>query len=852
MTKSSNRPSPTKQRAHAIPHTSEVTAFPLGGIGTGNISLGARGELRDWEIENKQDKGRYNPNTFFSIYAKPQGGKAVSRVIEARRTGRLDKDIGFAFDQLEGLPRLDSATMYGEYPLVEIDFEDRELPVEVSLEAFTPLVPLDPDKSGIPAAVLRYTVTNPADVPVDVTVVGSVSHTAGRGDGLFGMRAKQSVAFREDGDVRGLDFDIDLPKDDVGYGTLSLTTTSKETTVKPQWVTGFWPDGSRLFWNDLTDDGLLEPEPRLTLEDRPRGLFGSGVPDKPMSEEELFEYLPRLRTGSLGIPKKLSPGETAQFEFVLSWSFPNRPKAWQGHMGLENLNEKEVVKNHYATIWPDAWSAAKYLHSELDELESLTRAYVSALYGSSLEPVVKDAIGANVAALRSTTCFVVETPNPELGEGPVFAAWEGSFDHGGACEGTCTHVWSYAQALAYLFPSLERSARRVEYLLETDEDGAQKFRTNRIFGADSWYMGPAVDGQLGTFLRLYREWRMSGDDDFLKELWHSASSSLNYAIANWDQDGDGLLDGELHNTYDIEFHGVEPLSNSIYLAALKAGERMAMHMGDEQLAKKWAAQAQTVAEKMDEILWNGQWYQQVIDDVDSHRYQYGQGVLSDQLIGQYHAYVTGLGEILPKEHVKAALGSIYTHNFRTSLLGHESTQRVYAVNDEGGLLLASWPNGGRPQIPFIYSDEVWTGIEHQVAASLAFAGLTDEAVAIESALRARYDGRSRSPWCEIEWGNHYARSLASWALLLAFTGVQWDGPAKTLTLDPRAPLPLNALFTTGSSWGTIAIDDDAVGIRVLGGTLEADDVIFRNKKIGGPVSLETGQTIELAFNAPQN
>lgn len=847
------------RRARGIPHTSQATAFPLGGIGTGNVSLGARGELRDWELENLPDKGRRNPHSFFAIHAAPEESEAVTRVLEARLTGRHDRDAGYPFDELAGLPRLAGATLHGEYPVVDVDFTDDDLPVDVSLRAFTPLVPLDPDASGIPAAVLRYRVTNPGAASVAVTVAGSVSHTAGRGtpasDAPWGMRATQTVRWRDDGDVRGLDFGIDLPDVDPGYGTLSLTTTDTSTTVKPQWVTSYWPDGARLFWNDLTDDGLLGPEPRLTLEDRPRGLFAeldadrslspSKGADSALTEEQMMAKLPRIRTGSLGIVHTLGPGESRDFEFVLAWSFPNRRRGWHGHIVFADPDPSDagggVVRNHYGSLWPDAWSAAEHLHDNLPELEASTNAFVDALYGGSLDPVISDAAGANIAALRSTTCFVLESPNPELGDGPVFAAWEGSFDHGGSCEGTCTHVWSYAQTAAWLFPSLERSARRAEYLLETDADGAQKFRGNRIFGGPSWFMGPAVDGQLGTLVRLHREWRFSGDDEFLAELWPAASSTLDYAIREWDRDGDGLLDGELHNTYDIEFHGTEPLANGIFLAALRAGARMAEHLGEADRAREWSAHADRAAAAMDAVLWNGEYYRQVIDDADQHRYQYGDGVLSDQLLGQFHAYLGGLGELLPRERVESALGAIVEHNHRSDLSRHESTQRVYALNDEGGLLLASWPRGGRPAIPFVYSDEVWTGIEHQVAASLLFAGRIDDALIVERTLRARYDGTHRNPWNEIECGNHYARSLASWALLIAASGAQWDAPTRTLAFAPASPGALRSLFTTGMGWGRVEVDDETLTLHLDGGELELDELHFRGAVIARGIRLRAGE-----------
>ncbi|MFE6996697.1 GH116 family glycosyl-hydrolase [Microbacterium sp. NPDC057659] len=837
------------RRARPIPHTAERAAFLLGGIGTGNVSLGARGELRDWEFENLPDKGRSNPRSLFAIHAAPEGADPVTRVLEARDTGRRDYDAGYSFDDLAGLPRLAGATMHGEYPVVDIDFTDDVLPVEVSLHAFTPLVPLDADESGIPAAVLRYRVTNPGTVPVAVTVAGSVTHTAGRGtpgpDAPWGIRGMQTVRRRDEDGMHGLDFGIDLPADDPGYGTLSLTTTDDSVTIKPQWVTSYWPDGARMFWSDFTDDGLLEPEPRLTLEDKPRGLFAEmdADPDAPpLTEEEMLAKLPRLRTGSLGIVHTLAPGESRDFEFVLSWSFPNRMRGWRGHIVMDDPHVDDVVLNHYATLWPDAWSAAAHLHAELPALEAATDAFVEALYGGTLDPVLADAAGANIAALRSTTCFVVESPTPELGEGPVFAAWEGSFDHGGSCEGTCTHVWSYAQTAAWLFPSLERSARRAEFLLETDAEGAQKFRGNRIFGSPPWFMGPAVDGQLGTFLRLHREWRFSGDDDFLRELWPAAVRSLEYAAREWDRDGDGLLDGELHNTYDIEFHGIDPLANGMHLAALRAGVRMAAHLGEKERAAEWSARADHVAAAIDSTLWNGEYYRQVIDDLDAHRYQYGDGVLSDQLLGQFHAYLNGLGPLLDTEHIESALAAIVRHNHRADLTAHESTQRVYALNDEGGLLLASWPNGGRPAIPFVYSDEVWTGIEHQVAASLLFAGRVDDALRIERALRARYDGVHRNPWNEIECGNHYARSLASWALLIAASGAQWDAPTRTLSFDPADGGAQSFLFTTGAGWGRVEIDGDSITLHLLGGALAIDDLRLHGRSAGAGIRLEAGES----------
>lgn len=154
-------------------------AFPLGGIGTGNISIGARGELRDWEIFNKPGKGNKMPYSFFCIWAKPYGGGKVAKVLESRIRPPYNQTHGYLPGLVAGLPHMDDSALQGEYPFVRINFKDRDLPVNVSLEAFTPFIPLNADDSGIPGAVMRYIVMNTGERDVDVTIAGSMVNLAG-------------------------------------------------------------------------------------------------------------------------------------------------------------------------------------------------------------------------------------------------------------------------------------------------------------------------------------------------------------------------------------------------------------------------------------------------------------------------------------------------------------------------------------------------------------------------------------------------------------------------------------------------------------------------------------------------
>ncbi|MFW5738459.1 MAG: GH116 family glycosyl hydrolase [Spirochaetota bacterium] len=699
---------------------------------------------------------------------------------------------------------------------------DESLELDVRMEAFTPFVPLDADASGIPAAVIRYRCRNTGSAAREVSVVGSLPNVCGmRGFGLFGnvdLPRPVRNELRRDGGATGLFYAPEsIDPDALEYATMALLTTEADPTWRAEWLPAHWVDHIQDFWDDFAADGALEPESR---HDAPMGAL-----QKPGN----------LKVGSVGGCARIEPGDEHVFEFVLAWHVPNRPGGWTEEEARQAAQAAAAdraaapiatVRNYYATKFDDAWSAARHLLGNLESLETRTDAFHDALFGSSLPPEIIDAAASNITVLRSPTCYRLEDGS--------FLGWEGCFDGAGCCEGSCTHVWNYAQTVAFLFPELERSMRRIEFGMETDESGSMAFRARSIYGLPRWEMLPATDGQLGTIVRLYREWKLSGDDEFLRELWPKAALALDFAFEYWDRDDDCVLDSQQHNTYDIEFFGPNSLSNSFFYAALAAGEEIAVHLGESERADRYRTARREGSARMDELLWNGEYYEQRIDDVDEYRYQYGTGCLSDQLMGQYLAHVAGIGHVLPEEHVRSAMRAIVEHNFLPDVGVVPSVQRTYALPGESGLMLCTWPRGGRPRLPFVYSDEVWTGIEYQVAATCVWEGLVDEAVQLVRAARERHDGYRRNPWNEVECGHHYARSMASWALIPALSGFRCDLAAGTVEFDPpeavaaatAAPSTVarefRCFFSTGRSWGvyrqTTSADGDVDrSLEVRGG-----------------------------------
>ncbi len=413
--------------------------------------------------------------------------------------------------------------------------------------------------------------------------------------------------------------------------------------------------------------------------------------------------------------------------------------------------------------------------------------------------------------MRTNTCILLE--------GKRFFGFEGCADDEANGWMNCSHVWNYEHASAFLFPELQRSVRDTDFLHEMRSDDSMAFRSMVPLDIAQWSFRPAADGQMGCIMGLYREWQISGDDAFLKKLWPNAKRALEFSWKFWDVDKDGLMEGEQHNTYDIELFGPNPMMSSLYLGALRAGELMATAVGDTSAAASYRAIREKGAKNF-ESMWNGEFYVQKTTPVDQIRpmppydkgdwkqrvvldgelkYQVGDGCLSDQMLGQCFAEVLGLDLGLPPERVKKALQAIFKHNFRTDFRNYPHTQRIYAINDEQGLVVCSWPNGGRPTIPLSYGDEVWTGIEYQVAAHLIYNGLIDEGMQIVKGISGRYDGVRRNPWNQIEWGNHYARAMASYSVMLAMSGFRYSAVEREIVFQPRMhPEDFRCFFAAGS------------------------------------------------------
>ncbi len=823
-------------------------ALPLGGIGTGTVSLGGRGDLRDWEIMNRPAKG-FVPSgggarPFFALFAQASGRPPVCRILE----GPLESFEFFgshgAVAPNSGLPRFRRCSFATAYPFGRVMLRDEDVPLDVDIKAFNPLVPADPEASGIPTAILSYDLYNPGDRAVRASVCGTLPNFVGidgfekdrdwKGD-LFPTGASENRnAFRRSAVCQGLFLDsAGVDKRSPAWGTIALVTTASDgLTHRTSWARQEWGFPILDFWDDFGADG------RLGERERPESL------DKPVA--------------SLAVSVEVPPGERREVRFLLTWHFPNR------YTWTPRETDDDLIGNHYTTLYRDAWDVAEQTVPRLTELKRRTVQFVSTFCASDMPDEVKEAALFNVSTLRTQTCF--RTPDGR------FFGFEGSAPQKGCCHGSCTHVWNYEQATPYLFGSLALGMREVEFGFATAESGLMSFRVALPLDRGQEFGKAAADGQMGCIVKMYRDWQLSGDEALLRRLWPRVKKAVEFCWIDggWDADRDGVMEGCQHNTMDVEYYGPNPQMGIWYLAALRAAEEMARHLGDGAFAQTCHDLFESGSAWVDAHLFNGRYYEHEIraprdpsdvapsllvgmgaKDVTRPEYQLGSGCLVDQLVGQFLAHVCGLGHLVDPKNVRRSLESILEYNLRGDLSSHFNSMRSFALGSESALLMAGYPED-RPRNPFPYLTEAMTGFEYTAAVGMLYEGMIDEGLESVRRVRERYDGRRRNPFDEAECGHHYARAMASWAAVLAWTGFRYSAVTETLTVGER---PGRFFWSSGHAWGDYAQasgrDTRTLSLRVLEGRLALARVVltgFGTRDIAPARDLGPGDEVAVTFD----
>lgn len=804
----------------------DFISFPLGGIGAGMVSIEGTGSFGSISIRNAPAVD-FIPDMFSAITIR--GNHTISKVLEGpvpdHKVFAKERNAARGLrNRTYGLPRFSNAEFYFRFPFAHIDLQDKKIPLNVHIKAWSPFVPGDEDHTSMPFAGVEYSFENTSENPVEAVYYFCAPN-------FIKINEHSRVRKIEKGFVLEQDGSLENPHHE---GAFSATVDIDEPAIDTTWFRGIHYDTRTMLWNTISRGEAIH---KTTYDDPEKGASPGGT---------------------IAASFTLEPGESKHITLRFAWYVPNSalhyeddvdPTCERGRCTCNSTPSKDTYVPWYTTRIDNIDHAVKMWRESYDTLYQETLRFSDTLHNTTLPSPIMDAVSANLSILKSPT-LLRQTDGRMWG-------FEGCCDTLGCCAGSCTHVYNYAQALPNLFPALERTFRQTEFNeMQDPKTGHQNFRAYLPIREAKHDKHAASDGQLGGIIKVYRDWRISGDTLWMKALWPKVKKSLDYCVDQWDPDHEGVLKEPHHNTYDIEFWGPDSLSSTFYLGALKALITMGDALGED------CTHYQTLYERgkdyLETNLFNGEYFHQkvMVDALNydlftykslSHnetyaeaneeteaivqkegpKYQYKNGCLSDSVLGVWLSELSGLSGIVDESKLRSNLNSVYRYNFKTDLSNHANPQRSgYTINDEPGVLLCTWPKGGKPSLPFIYSDEVWTGIEYQVASHLFLKGRTQEGLNIVSAARSRYDGTKRNPFDEYECGHWYTRAMASYALLQGYSGVRYDAVSKTLYVSTRNSNYFRTFLSTATGYGTVHVSNDDIKVDVVHGTIDIDQIVF--------------------------
>lgn len=795
-------------------------AYPIGGLGSGMFCLSGTGSISNVSFHHYPQLF-HEPCAFAAIHVKglENGSKVLETAVpEHKIFGRNEGGMGVG-GTTWGLPRFDNGTFSSKFPFAELNLNDKDMPVEVKLVAWNPFIPNDEDNSGLPVGGMEYTFTNTSKESIEAIFSFNTRNFMWRTNEVLSPILKMD---------KGFILSQNRPErhpDQEGY--CAFFTDDNEVKVNYNWFRGGWFDPLTMAWNNVERGEMPENDPVVG---------GTGA--------------------SIYVPFKLKPGESKTINLYVAWYVPRSvhrigPDA-ESESDFGDRYDPELYKNNperyepwYSRRFEDVNAVAAYWKENYKNLKAETQKFTEAFYDTTLPVEVIESVANNLTILKSSTVMRQHDGR--------FWVWEGSGDNWGSCHGSCTHVWNYAQAVPHLFPRMERTLRETEFEVDQNTEGHQVFRANIPIRPVKHDFHAASDGQLGGIMKVYRDWRISGDNEWIKDLYPLIVKSMDYCIRTWDPDEVGALVEPHHNTYDIEFWGPDGMCTSFYAGALNSIIQIGKFLGED------VTRYETILKKSQEYmttkLWNGEYFDQKIqwtglrapdptkalsfhssyaDEAsailvkEGPKYQYGTGCLSDGIIGCWMSLACGLEEPIDKGKVTSHLMSVHKYNLKKDLRDHANPQRPgYGVGNEGGLLLCSWPKGGKLSLPFVYSDEVWTGIEYQVASHLIFEGKVKEGLDIVNAVLGRYDGIKRNPYNQYECGSWYARALSSYSLLQALTGVRYDAVTKTLYIDSKIGKDFRTFLSTASGYATVGLKKGKPFVEVKNGNIEIKEIVVK-------------------------
>lgn len=769
-------------------HTSGIA---LGGIGAGSVELLPDGEFHFWQIanpprltrvcfENKVDDGESSTGAL-SFYVREKIGNNHPVV---RKLGMKTDADDFSYRMFAWNKPVERIDFDGKFPVCNIDYTDSALSCKLNLQAVSPFVPFNSDISSTPGFYLDFTVENPTDTDIEISLLGTLVpdfanknegnknslHTCGDSCAVHIEPADKTdspccgdVCFSVNGDGEKSYITADyyrFLKEFIADSKLGVTQESvlfgfrkngrlpdTEIGTKPSPL----PDNLALL-SDAELDELCEKYRKYPYVASILSRILYCKPDFLASRENKIFFLDNCYNrnerrgedfGGCALCSKVSlkPGEKKSIRFILSWYFPNLTS-----------KDGEILGHYYENLFKSSLEANRFLKKEYGSIFNSAVAFSDLIYSTDLPAIYPDAWSSNLSPLIKCSVYL---------KNGKFGLWEGL----GYCGLHTTDITYHASfSLISIFPDLQKKQMKMGAEHQRDDGRTHHSFKPDMKCPDNGY--DRVDLNMQFVLMALRDYLFTGDSDYLLLLWDNIKKAMD-STGLLDTDNDGLPDyGTKRNTYDAwNFSGTPVYISVLWLAALKAAVIIADTVGDKSRSDQWNKMLLNGQKALEEKLWNGEYYNlwRKNDETD-------ESLMTDQLDGEWFLRMIGLDGNIPDSRVRSVINCIFKNNFDV----------------EQGLVNATVPENKKTSLDTYNNCQtiaVWTGIGYAFSALALSVGETEISDTVVESIHMN-QLRLGHFWDHWECGHHYTRPMSSWTTLLAVSGLKIDYKNKKLSLKP--------------------------------------------------------------------
>lgn len=835
--------------AKIISHKTQQCGIALGGIGTGSVELFPDGEFHQWQIANparwttqlwegdgSDTAGEGNTGALsFWVRVQKDGSAPI-----VRKLGQKTSWEDFTYRMFAWNKPVEEIEFDGRFPVCSLAYNDPALAADVKMRALSPFVPHDLKASSTPGFYMDFTVENPTEDGLTVSLLSTLEpnfcNRGGCVNELYHDGGTTGIFLNtphvEEKDSRFTEIDrgsvcLSAQGGEISYITAehfrflreyvtgTVLGVSQESVLFGFRERGTLPNSDRNARptrlpshsqiSDLRDEALdryIEEFSAYPFAQSHLTRLRHTSPDFPSTRQEKEDFLRVMKTvtdkmgndfGSCALCSKvtLAPGEKKTVRFILSWYFPN-------HISRYNVRLGHYYENHFR----DAREVNRYL-SSTPEIAEKAASFADLLYNTDMPDFYPEAWSAHLSTIVKDSWYLKDGK---------FGLWEGL----GYCGFHTVDITYHASfGLLALFPELQKAQMEMGVPFQREDGRVHHFFTPDLEHVDNGYNRIDMNNQF--VLMVCRDYLYTGDRGYLERMWEPVNKAMD-SIGRLDTDGDGLPDYDTsHNTYDAwKFSGTPTYICVLWLSALRAAVKIADILGENDRRAYWNGILERGLVSLEERLWNGEYYDLWRRD-DENGTTVDGCLMTDQIDGEWFLRVSGLGANLPDERVRAVIRRAFSSNF----------------DPEQGLLNATCPDG-KPMSVMTYkncqADAVWTGIGYLFSALAMSVGLSDIS---DTVVKSIHDTQMRLGhfWDHWECGFRYTRPLSSWTTMLSASGMTVDVSAKKLSFRPYRE-KLTVPFAFDGVLGTVSFGGGTCTVKTISGSLDGWEITVNGDSAG--------------------